>query len=125
METPPPGFKPLESESPFIQRSGRFFMRTEGTPTLGTFIDAVQADADGFADRAFLLTFADFALTDVTQGITLKVSADVLGRARLGDWVEAAVLIRSSADRLIFADAILTAGGAPVLRVHGMFRPVL
>jgi hypothetical protein len=83
-----------------------------------------QADAAGNADRGFLLTFGDFALTEVTQGITLRLSADCMGTARLGDWIEARVIrCVSDSSALIFAEAVIESGSKQVMRLHGAFLP--
>lgn len=131
--TPPPqslqpraGFVPVSSGSPFVIVSGTFFIRSEGSagPTFGTWIGEEQADSEGIVDRGFLLTFADFALTEATNGITVNVSADCMATARVGDWIEATVAVRGESSTLIFADAVIAlATGPPLMRVRGMFRP--
>jgi hypothetical protein len=125
-DRPPPGFEPLSSSCEFVTRAGTFFMSGAGTakPTLGTFIGADQADAAGNADRGFLLTFGDFALTELTQGITLRLAADSLGTARIGDWVEAHVTqFANAAAAPVFAEALIKAGAQPLMRLHGAFLP--
>jgi acyl-coenzyme A thioesterase PaaI-like protein len=122
---PPPGFAPLPSRSPFVNRAGEFFVREEddGSRTVGAWIGDEQANSEGFVHGGFLLTFADFAMTIVTTGITLNLSADFLRPARIGDWIEARVIVRKASDTLIFADAIATCGGRALMRISGLFRP--
>jgi hypothetical protein len=123
---PPSGFAPLASSCEFVNRAGAFFSSAQGTAglTIGTWIGADQADAFGNADRGFLLTFGDFALTEATQGITLRLSADSLGAAQVGDWIEARVTpFAGDAGELIFAGAVIQAGTRPLMRLHGAFFP--
>jgi acyl-coenzyme A thioesterase PaaI-like protein len=125
MRAPPAGFVPLPTGSPFVNRAGEFFIRKEedGSQTVGTWIGPDQANSEGFVHGGFLLTFADFAMTSVTTGITLNLSADFLRPARIGDWIEARIVVRKASDTLIFADAITTAEERALLRVSGLFLP--
>lgn len=91
---------------------------------MGAWLDATHADADGTIDRRFLAMFADFALTDVTNAITLQIAIECLGAARAGDWIEAAVVIQGEAGPLIFADAVVADGrGRTLMRVRGTLTP--
>jgi acyl-coenzyme A thioesterase PaaI-like protein len=123
---PRAGFVPVASSCPYVTRSGTFFIRPDagaGT-TLGTQLGENQADSAGVVDRGFLLAFADFALTEVTEAITLKLSADYMGSARAGDWIEATVFVRSRSSELVFADVVIASeGGDELIRAHGTFRP--
>lgn len=123
--TIPPGFVPLPSRSPFVNRAGGFYVREEadGSRTVGTRIGPDQANSEGFAHGGFLLTFADFALTVITVGVTLNLSADFLRPASVGDWVEAQVHIRKRSGTLVFADAIARSGDKELLRMSGLFKP--
>jgi hypothetical protein len=131
---PRAGFVPLSSSCPYVTRSGTYFIRPQGRAdegagttvgtTIGTWIGGDQADSEGVVDRGFLLAFADFALTEVTTAITLKLSADYMGTARVGDWLEATVFVRSKSSALIFADVVIAStSGDELMRAHGTFRP--
>jgi acyl-coenzyme A thioesterase PaaI-like protein len=122
---PPQGFAELESRSPFVNRAGQFFIReaADGSRKVGTWVGEDQANSEGFAHGGFLLTFADFALTIITVGITLNMTADFLRPARVSDWIEMDVQIRKSSSSLIFADGIVTGNGQALMRVGGLFKP--
>lgn len=122
---PPPGFERLPSRSPYVNHACTFYLREadDGTRTVGAWVGPVQANSEGFAHGGFLLTFADFALSILTMGITLSVTADFLRPARVGDWIEAAIKIRKRSDSLIFADAIIIGNGQELMRIGGLFRP--
>jgi acyl-coenzyme A thioesterase PaaI-like protein len=122
---PPEGFAPLTSKSPFVNRIGTFYVRkgAEGSRTVGAYVDEVRVNSESCAHGGFLLAFADFALSIVTNGITVNITADFLRPARLGDWIEARINIRKSSAALIFADAIIVSGRHELMRVGGLFRP--
>ena len=122
---PPDGFTPLRSKSPFVNNAGAFFVRkgADGSRAIGTFVGELQANSEGYAHGGFLLTFADFALSIVTNGITLNITADFLRPARVGDWIEAGINIRKTSATIIFADAVIMSGRHELMRVGGLFRP--
>jgi len=130
MTSPPPGFDPLTSKSPFVNRAGAFFVRTEsdGSRSVGSWIGYDQSNsedlANGLAHGGFLLGFADFALCEVTMGVTLTLSAEFLRPARVGQWIQAQIVIRKASRSLIFADAIVTSEEQEVLLGSGLFRPI-
>lgn len=124
-KSPPPGFEPLASRSPFINRAAEFFVRREddGSSTVGTWIEEEQSNAEGFAHGGFLLAFADFAITIVTMAITLNLSADFMRPPRVGTWLQARIVVRKKSDTLVFADAIMTDGKHDMVRISALLRP--
>jgi acyl-coenzyme A thioesterase PaaI-like protein len=126
MSTPPPtGFEPLPSGSPFVNRAGAFYVRrdADGGSTVGVWVGPEQANSEGFAHGGFLLAFADFAISIVTMGITLNLSADFMRAARVGQWIQARIVVRKKSDTLVFADAIITGGDVDLVRVSALLRP--
>jgi len=125
MQKPPPGYRPLQSRSPYVIRSNAYFIRDgeDGTRSVGCWIGDDQANSEGFAHGGFLLTFADFALSVLTNAITLNMTADFLRPGRVGDWIEAGITVRKRSDSLVFADAVVTSGNAELMRVGGLFKP--
>jgi acyl-coenzyme A thioesterase PaaI-like protein len=122
---PPPGFDLLHPPGRFVNRAGRFFVRIEadGVRTVGCWIGEDQANSEGFAHGGFLLAFADFALSFIVKGVTLNMTADFIRGARIGDWIQAPVLVRKRSSSLIFADTMISADGGDLMRVGGLFRP--
>jgi acyl-coenzyme A thioesterase PaaI-like protein len=125
VEVVPDGFRPFVTGNPFITRAGTFYSRQEadGTQSIGTVIGLEQSNSEGFAHGGFLMAFADLALTIVSMGITLNLSADFVRAARIGDWIEGRVIVRKRTPRLIFADSIVTCGARDILRISGIFQP--
>jgi hypothetical protein len=124
---PPTGFVALSSSCEFVNRAGSFFIRKPDAeePTLGVWAGPAQADTAGNIDRGFLLTFGDFALTELTQAITLRLSCDSLRAYPVGNWIEARVRrLPSDSGALVFAEAmIVSSDGTQLMRVHGAFLP--
>jgi acyl-coenzyme A thioesterase PaaI-like protein len=125
MTAPPPGFDPLTSKSPFVNRAGTFFVRTEsdGSRSVGSWIGHDQSNSE-VAHGGFLRGFADFALCMGTMGVTLTLSAEFLRPARVGQWIQAQIVVRKASKSLIFADAIVTSEEGEVLLGSGLFRPI-
>jgi acyl-coenzyme A thioesterase PaaI-like protein len=125
MNVAPAGFELIPMTSPFVARAGVFYSRDEpnGRRTIGTFIGHEQSNSEGVAHGGFLLTFADFAITIVTIGITLTMTVDFLRPVKIGKWIEAQIEVRKSSATLIFADTIVTCEDRDVLRAGGLFRP--
>ncbi|TZG24715.1 PaaI family thioesterase [Sphingomonas montanisoli] len=124
--TPPHGFVHLPGPGKFIGRSADYFIRRQddGNHSLGTLICEGQSNTQGFAHGGFLMTFADFAMTIITMGITINLTADFIRPVKVGEWIEAQVVTRKRTANLIFADAMATTNGREVLRMSGVFKPV-
>jgi len=122
---PPPDFAPLHPPGRFVNRAGRFYVRTEpdGAHTVGCRIGEDQANSENFAHGGFLLAFADFALSYIVKGVTLNLTADFIRGARVGDWIQATIVERKRSSSLIFADAIIRTDRHELMRVGGLFRP--
>jgi acyl-coenzyme A thioesterase PaaI-like protein len=128
----PDGFRPMAElrTSPFLERVGPFYFRREGRDlVLGLRLSDGHANARGTAHGGLLLTMADVALgyqLALTQeppvrATTASVSADFLGAANVGDWLQAQVEMQQLGARLAFANAYLTAGERRVARVSATF----
>ena len=128
----PQGFRPMGElrTSPFLDRVGPFyFRRQERELTLGVRVGDIHTNARGTAHGGLLLTLADVALgyqlafsqDPPAAATTVGISADFLGAASLGDWVEAHVDMQQLGSRMAFANAYLTAGDKRVARVSATF----
>ena len=128
----PQGFRRMAElrTSPFLDRVGPFFFRREDRDlVLGVRVGEAHANARGTAHGGLLLTLADVALgyqlafsqDPPVAATTVSISADFLGPASLGDWVEAHVEMQQLGSRMAFANAYLTAGDKRVARVSASF----
>ena len=128
---PPAGFEPLFRTSPFLDTVGPLFHRKEagGSVVVGLRILPKHANARGAAHGGLLLTLLDIAMgyrTAFSQEppvslTTASLSADFLGAAKLGDWVEAHVEIQKLGGRLAFANAFLVVNGQRIVRGSAVF----
>jgi acyl-coenzyme A thioesterase 13 len=88
-----------------------------------------HCNARGAAHGGFLVTLADMALGYAAAAssdpplelTTIDISADLAGRARVGDWLEARVDLQKIGRRLVFANAFLMVGSERIARVSAVF----
>jgi acyl-coenzyme A thioesterase 13 len=111
----PEGFAPIFRTSPFLDMLGPIFYRpVESGFVIGLRVDEKHGNARGAAHGGFLLTLADVALGYTAAAsadpplelTTVSMSADFVGHARIGDWVEAQVDIQRIGQRLVFAKCL-------------------
>jgi uncharacterized protein (TIGR00369 family) len=130
-EQPPAGFEPLFRTSPFLEAVGPLFYRKEpdGSFVVGLRVLPKHANARGAAHGGLLLTLIDIALgyraafsqEPPVSLTTASLSADFLGVAKIGDWVEAHVEVQKLGGRLAFATAFLLVNGERILRASAVF----
>ena len=98
----PKNFRPIAElrTSPFLERIGPLFFEWRGKKlVLGLRIEESHANARGTAHGGLLLTLADVALgyqmalsqDPPIRATTISMSADFIGGASVGDWLEAHV----------------------------------
>jgi acyl-coenzyme A thioesterase 13 len=131
----PAGFEPLTNlrTSPFLDHVGPFFFQwREKRLVLGLRIEGKHANARGTAHGGLILTMADVGLgyqmamsqDPPVRATTVSMSADFIGSAGIGDWLEADVEMNQLGARLAFANAYLRVGDKRVARVSGVFLRV-
>jgi acyl-coenzyme A thioesterase 13 len=128
---PPPGFEPLFRTSPFLETAGPFFYRRDpdGSFVVGLRIEEKHANARGTAHGGLLMTLLDIALgyraalseNPPANLATANLTADFIGAARIGDWVEAHVEVQKVGSRLAFANAFLVVNGERIVRGSAVF----
>jgi acyl-coenzyme A thioesterase 13 len=128
---PPPGFEPLFRTSPFLEAAGPFFYRkeTDGSFVAGLRVLPKHANARGSAHGGPLMTLLDVALgyraalgeNPPANLTTANLTADFIGAAKIGDWVEAHVDVQKVGARLAFANAFLIVNGERVVRGSAVF----
>jgi acyl-coenzyme A thioesterase 13 len=128
----PQNFQPIEKlrTSPFLDRVGPLFFEWRGKKlVLGLRIEASHANARGTAHGGLLLTVADVALgyqmalsqDPPIRATTISMSADFIGGAAVGDWLEAHVDEYQVGSRMAFANAYLMVGEKQIARMSGVF----
>jgi acyl-coenzyme A thioesterase 13 len=129
--TPPPGFEPLFRTSPFLETVGPFFHRktADGGFVIGLRIAEKHANARGTAHGGLLMTLLDITLgyraalseSPPANLTTANLTADFIGAAKVGDWVEAHVEVQKVGSRLAFANAFLVVNGDHIVRGSAVF----
>ena len=92
----PPGFRELKEAIGFAAANGPWFEKVENGRAIRGFMPGPQhANALGIVHGGMLAAFLDSAMgTAVWHGlqrraVTLRLSLDYLGPARIGDWLQA------------------------------------
>ena len=104
--------------NPFNELVGPFYERRRGEQvSLGLRIEERHCNSRGICHGGLLSALADVALgyatLAVTNGptsfVTVQLSMDFAGSARIGDWVESEARVLKAGSRLAFADCHLLA----------------
>lgn len=128
--TLPEGFKRHGARSRFMDHNGPFYVKGTGHDlVMGVYIQEHNLNHGGIAHGGFIASFADAAmgyayatLTDPPGGaVTVNLTIDYVGIARLGDWVESQVDIQKEKGRIIFINCFLVCNGKRIARANGVF----
>lgn len=126
----PEGYTALFRTSPFLDRIGPFFSKGRGADmSIGLRVLDHHLNGRGLVHGGVLMTMADIALgyamattEEPPLGlVTSSLSADLVGSARPGDWIETRVDIQKIGRTLAFANAYLMVGAVRIARVSGVF----
>lgn len=136
-DEPPPqdrhGFTPSARTGPFIDLIGPLYTRTdERGIVLGLAVDERHTNTRGHVHGAIISALCDLVLgrnaatqTDPpTPLVTTSLSIDLIGTARVGDWLEASATVQHTGRRLAFAQAIVTARERTIAQASGVFTVV-
>ena len=115
--------------NPFNEMVGPFYERRRGTEvSLGLRIEERHTNSRGICHGGLLATLADLALGYAALAIgghssfvTVNLSLDFAGSAKLGDWVQSEVEVQKTGARLAFANGYLVANGARIVRASAIF----
>jgi uncharacterized protein (TIGR00369 family) len=130
---PPPGFAPHFRKSPVTDAwEPLFSRRADGVVEIGFRAGRPHANGRGFVHGGLISALADNAmglscaerLGDAASLVTVSLSLDFLGTASLGQWVQVEPRLNRLGSTLCFAEAVVTADGAPCAKAHATFRVV-
>jgi uncharacterized protein (TIGR00369 family) len=92
----PPGFQKLREVSGFALANGPWFEKIEGGRAIRGFLPGRQhANALGIVHGGMLAAFLDSAMGTAVfhtlnrRAVTVRLSLDYLGPARIGEWLQA------------------------------------
>ena len=113
--TIPEGFTPLIPGGQWLTHAGPIYQRPgpHGTVIVALRVDKQHTNMRGIAHGGMLVTLADSALgrnmnltrKTVAAMVSVNLSTDFIGAAKVGDWLEAHVEVRKHGARLSFANA--------------------
>ena len=130
MSAIPEGWRELRRLSPFNALVGPLYERREGENlSIGLRIETKHTNARGICHGGVLATLADLALGYAMQAkgetasnfVTVHLSLDYAGAAKVGDWIESAVEIQRIGARLAFANCYLMSSGKRIVRASAIF----
>jgi uncharacterized protein (TIGR00369 family) len=129
--TIPDGFAPHFRKSPLTAPWEPIYSKiTDKSIILGLRIAEPHTNSRGMAHGGLITALADNAmglscghvLGGGTRLVTVNLSADFLGPAKIGQWLQIETDVIKTGSRLCFAQALITADGVPCARANGMFN---
>ena len=105
---------------------------TDSGVILGLRIAEPHTNSRGMAHGGLITALADNAMGlscghvagGGTRLVTVNLSADFLGPASIGQWLEITTDVVKTGSRLCFAQALITADGVPCARANATFSVV-
>lgn len=129
---PPEGFLPHFRKSPVTDAwEPLFSRRADGVVAIGFRAERAHANSRGFVHGGLISALADNAM-GLSCGeqlggaslVTVSLALDFLGSASLGQWVQVEPKLNRLGSTLCFAEALVSADGAPCAKAHATFRVV-
>ncbi|MEH3118329.1 MAG: PaaI family thioesterase [Methylorubrum populi] len=114
----------------FIAHVGPVYHRTvDGRKAFAFCTEEKHGNLVGIVHGGMLLTFADRALgitvrdaCDEADAVTVEMSSQFVGAARIGDLVETVPEIVRKTSSLVFVRGTLISGGRPLAAVTGIWK---
>ena len=127
---PPAGFEESTNRGPFTTHNGPFFHKINED---GSFVHAFRAaeqhcNGMGIVHGGLVTAFADglmgtavWRATDIV-GLTIRLNADFLSIAKVGDWVEGTATVTRATRSVAFVEASVQVKTRPILHATGVFK---
>jgi acyl-coenzyme A thioesterase PaaI-like protein len=136
MSLPPPGFERHFRQSPLTDPWEPLYSKVlDDRVVLGLSLGTAHTNARGLAHGGLIAALADnamglscgVAMRNRGQGetgglLTVSLSLDYLGMARLGQWLEFDTGFTKTGASLCFAQAFVTADGLMIARADARFK---
>jgi uncharacterized protein (TIGR00369 family) len=131
----PEGFAPHFRKSPVTDPWEPLYSReAESAVQIGLRIAGAHCNSRGFVHGGVVAALADNAMglslgaavrekgLDAAKGlVTVGLTLDYLASGRIGQWLEVAPRVLKCGRTMGFADALVTADGAPIARASASF----
>ena len=127
----PEGFLPLPRSSPYLDHIGPLYYKPEGDNiVIAIRVEEHHTNTKGTIHGGVLLSLADLTLGRNTENQrssgksqwTISLSADFVGVANIGDWVEGRSEFGKSGRSLPFANCYLSVEGERILRASAVLK---
>lgn len=128
----PAGFERLQAIEGFIDHNGPLYFRRDddGGFTFGHWVEMRHCNPLGICHGGWVATLCDMAMpvgarlasSGEDYMLTVHLSVDFLGGARLGSWLEGKAQELRRTRRLVFLQGLLHADNEVVARCSGVFR---
>jgi len=131
MQPPPEGYEPHFRKSKITDPWEPIYSRrTDDAVWIGLWASEAHANSRGFVHGGLMAALADNAMglscgqhTDTPTGlVTVSLSLDYLGSARVGQWLAFEVQVLKRGRAMHFAQALVTADGVPCARASATFK---
>ncbi len=131
IQEPPEGFRPHEPGSPYLEHNGPLYGKGKGHDfVIGAYVTEKHVNRSGVAHGGFIATLSDVALAyscatltePPVRGLTVSLTVDFTGTAKLGSWVESRIEIHKDHGMIKFANVYLVTNGKSIARASGVFR---
>lgn len=126
----PEGFVPWPRSSPYLDVVGPFYFKEGGGEKIwGLRIEERHTNRRGLAHGGLMMTLADIALgysalmsqDPPAQAVTVSLTTDFAGSAKVGDWVEARADVQRVGKRVAFANCYISVDGERLVRASAVF----
>jgi uncharacterized protein (TIGR00369 family) len=125
------GWELIVGGDPYEDLSGPFYMRDNGDGTRRSAfrVETKHLNGGGAIHGGCLMTFADFALFMIAwkelegvESVTVSLTGEFVGPAKLGDLVECAGEVIRSGRSMVFIRGLITCAGEPLLNFSGLVK---
>ena len=129
----PSGFEPHFRKSPFTDPwEPLYSKKTDKSVTMGLRLSKAHTNARGLVHGGLIASLADNSMgyscaqaTDwTTSFVTVSLSVDYVGAARIGQWLAAECEVIRTGSTLCFAQSLIKADDAVIARANATFRVV-
>lgn len=129
---PPQGYRPITSHSPYGWSLGPMFEK-ENSETLcrGFRAASKHMDRNGNVSAGMITTFADILLAQPVlyevkaPFVTLRMTADYFGSAKLGDWIEGTAILSGGQDNVLSVHGQIYTADTKVASIQALFKAFL
>jgi|JI10StandDraft_1071094.scaffolds.fasta_scaffold163363_1 acyl-coenzyme A thioesterase PaaI-like protein len=127
----PEGYAALEWRRGFVRQIGPLYRRaSNGGYTMGFRVEEHHTNGMTNAHGGMLMSFADMAWGHIVSvetssyWVTVRLTLDFLSSAHIGDWVEGASEVLSTADDLYVVRGRIWSGERTLITGTGVFKPI-